>query len=76
MPPRHAPTRSSWPGRDIGVRAPDPGETPLSEAEVDFGAMHDLIEPVPTVHRHRPIGTWERKRTPGLAVPTPWDALL
>lgn len=26
----------TWPGRDLGVRAPDDGETPLSRGEIEF----------------------------------------
>ena len=35
--------RSPWPGSDIGVRAPDPQETPLSWQEVRFGCIHGLF---------------------------------
>lgn len=30
-------SRESWPGESFGVRAPWPGETPLSWAEVHYG---------------------------------------
>ena len=36
-------SRRSWPGSDLGVRAPDPDEIPLNEAEVAFGFEHGLI---------------------------------
>ncbi len=57
------------------MRAPDPGETPLSRAEVKFAAdvlcMFDEF-----VHVHRPAGTWERNNLQHLAKPGPWDGLL
>lgn len=36
-------SRRTWPGSDLGVRAPDPEEIPLNEAEVAFGIERGLI---------------------------------
>ena len=33
----------AWPGRDFGIRAPYPSETPLSWGEVHHAVMHGLI---------------------------------
>jgi hypothetical protein len=33
----------TWPGRNLGVRAPDDGETPLGAAEVWHGVQRGLI---------------------------------
>ena len=38
-----APEWQPWPGRRIAVRAPRHGETPLSEAEIEFGIARDLL---------------------------------
>lgn len=34
---------SAWPGSDLGVRAPMPGETPISWAEVHHGMKEGLL---------------------------------
>lgn len=39
---RQIPGRA-WPGRDLGVRAPYPGETPISWAEVHHGVREGLL---------------------------------
>lgn len=39
---RQVPGRA-WPGRDLGVRAPMPGETALSWAEVHHGLREGLL---------------------------------
>lgn len=56
---------TTWPGKDIGVRAPDAGETPLSMAEVAVGVKLGLwLDPLgevdvsPIRRRIRPAGTW------------------
>lgn len=36
--------RDWWIGKDWGVRAPEPDETPLSESEVDLGILHRSID--------------------------------
>jgi hypothetical protein len=33
----------AWPGRDFGIRAPDPEETPLSWSEVHFAHERGLL---------------------------------
>ena len=33
----------TWPGHSVGVRAPDPFETPLSLAEVGFAVRKGLL---------------------------------
>lgn len=67
----------TWPGRDLGVRAPDPGETPLSRAEVRFAIdVMGILDEFPVVHRYRPAGTWERAGIAQLAKPSPWEGLL
>jgi hypothetical protein len=43
-PPIHRPlTQYVWPGRREGVRCPDAHETPLSEAEIEFGTKRGLF---------------------------------
>lgn len=69
-------TPYDWPGREYGIRAPDPGETALSWSEVHH-ARRDGIPP--------PLGRWVRTELPtgGLVwryrkalppAPMPWVA--
>lgn len=39
----HAGSGLTHPGADLGVRAPAPGETPLSAAEVEFALRRGLL---------------------------------
>lgn len=39
-----APPRRTWPGRDLGVRAPFPGETALSWSEIHSAIATGQIE--------------------------------
>ncbi len=66
----------SWPGKDIGIREPAPGETPLSDAEVAVAVKCGEADGWPMVRRIKPAGTWERKSASALAPPTPWEGLL
>lgn len=68
----------TWPGRDLGIRAPGTDETPLSEAEVRFGIRAGLIDVDlwPMVQIHREAGSWEKRRIGELAKPGPWEGLL
>lgn len=36
-------SRESWAGRNIGIRKPDIGETPLSPAEMEFAWKKGLV---------------------------------
>lgn len=74
-------SRSDWPGRSIGVRAPASGETALSAAEVlvavKLGLVADDADELdawPAVRRIRPAGTWG-VFTPGLRRAGPFDGL-
>lgn len=67
----------TWPGKDLGVRAPEPGETPLSRAEVRFAIdVMGILDEFPITHTIRPAGTWERPGIGQLARPSPWEGLL
>jgi hypothetical protein len=66
----------SWPGRDIGVRCPDAGETPLSLDEVQAGVKCGEFDGWPMRQRIVPAGAWERKITGVLAAPSVWEGLL
>lgn len=72
--------RRTWAGRYFGVRAPEVGETPLSQAEVDYAVKIGFLEytrdtwPVKRVHKE--IGSWEKKHLTHMAKPTPWEGLL
>ena len=50
----------TWPGRDIGVRAPDAGETALSYDEVQTGVACEFFDGWPMPQRVCPAGSWER----------------
>lgn len=34
----------AWPGRDAGIRKPEPGETPLSAAEIRFAVWRSIVK--------------------------------
>lgn len=67
---------ADWPGRTVGIRAPEANETPLSAAEVLVALSMGLacgnadeVDAWPMVRRVRPAGTWpsvamSRKRGP------------
>ena len=74
--------QGTWPGRECGVRAPEPDETPLTAAEVqtgaNFGLLRDPFDEVdqwPVTQLWRPVGSWEKRRAALLAKPTHWDGL-
>lgn len=48
---RRAPLPRYWPGQDFGVRAPLPGETPLSSDEWRVAFRNGLLRPPPAVNR-------------------------
>lgn len=72
--------RRTWAGRYFGVRAPEAGETPLSNAEVKYAVDIGLFEytrdtwPVKRVHKE--VGSWEKKHLSHMAKPSPWEGLL
>jgi hypothetical protein len=73
-----ATSRQGWPGAGIGVRSPDPGETPLSPAEVRHGARLGLWPDSsnadgPFWREWRPAGSWEAKKPAARA--TVWGGL-
>jgi hypothetical protein len=69
----------TWPGKHVGVRPPEPGETPLSENEVMHGQNIELFanekdeyDCWPIQRRYSPAGAWKIDTT---RKATPWDAL-
>lgn len=71
---------TTWPGKSVGVRAPEPNETPLSESEVMHGqnigiftTERDEYDCWPIQRLHTPSWGWKLTITKKA---TPWDALV
>lgn len=58
----------NYPGQSLGIRPPEPNETPLSWAEVEVAVklglvydLHDEIDTFPPKRIIRKAGTWKCK---------------
>ena len=72
--------RTDWPGRAIGIRAPEASETALSAAEVLHALKikliaDDEIDKWPAVRIYRPTGAWV-SAMPGAARARWFDGLM
>lgn len=65
-----------WAGKAFGVRKPEPNETPLSSAEIQFAIEHDILDGLPVRQVHKGVGEWETRPSKLGPRATPFSGLF